>query len=140
MPRRLGEDNYVKTGLSKTDKNQNHAYIKKVLQNYTLIKDLDRETDNTHVRYITFSNGKHRFRYGGFLVKIAQKYVVISNGKFTWSVQRYHFNKNKEVIFETQFYKLKTVSALKDEYKKLKKENTKLRTICTQLLSKTQQL
>ena len=40
--------------------------------------------------------------------KIHSKYVVLSNGSFTWSVQRYHWKNetDEEPVFETAFFRI----------------------------------
>ena len=39
--------------------------------------------------------------------KIHNKYIVLSNGTLSWSVQRYHWDDpSKDPIFETVFFRL----------------------------------
>jgi hypothetical protein len=65
------------------------------LYDYVEVKNIKDVKLNTHVRYFVFkedkktNNIKKLFRLGGYLVnkETADKYVVLSNGKNTWSVQ-----------------------------------------------------
>jgi len=41
-----------------------------------------------HVRYFKENNGKMDFRMGGTIIKIEKDYVIVSNGKANWSVQK----------------------------------------------------
>lgn len=65
------------------------AEIKKKLEEYQQVDDIIDVKIGTHLRYFTFnpSTGKKQFRLGGFLSKIDEKYVVLNNGEFSWSVQ-----------------------------------------------------
>ena len=68
--------------------------IKEKLQGYNRVTDISKVPLNTHVRYFSYVEDPHTkqvekvFRMGGFLYKKddADKYVVLSNGKNTWSV------------------------------------------------------
>ena len=66
--------------------------IKEKLQEYSQIDDIGNASLNSHIRYFTIDkNGKKQFRLGGFLTKIDNDYVVLSNGKLSWSVQKKKF-------------------------------------------------
>ena len=60
------------------------------LINYEKVDNIDFVPVNTHVRYMIKDkkSGKSLFRLGGFLTKKNPSYVILSNGKFTWSVDR----------------------------------------------------
>ena len=62
--------------------------IKKMLIEYILVDDIDKVPLGTHIRYFSEQNGKKMFRLGGNLTKIDIEYIVLSNGKVTWSVQK----------------------------------------------------
>lgn len=85
------------------------------------IEDLLSVNINTHIRYfsVEINNGyaKKVFRIGGNLVKVDKKfrYIVLRNGKESWSVQA----KN------TIFYKQITIDEIKDEYEEILDEYEK---------------
>ena len=82
----------------------------KRLSNYEEIDDIETVLINTHVRYLGLNEKNElAFRLGGLLKCIKPQYVMLTNGKFTWSVQRYFYDKedpDDEPIFETKFYKV----------------------------------
>ena len=81
--------------------------FKKKLQNYVRVDDVEDIRINTHVRYVTLKDGQQTFRLGGLVKKIHNKYVVLSNGTLSWSVQRYHWDDpSKEPVFETVFFRI----------------------------------
>ena len=65
--------------------------IKQKLQGYKKVSDITKVIIGSHMRYFTKPKGttKPVFRLGGFLTKFGDdyKYVVLSNGEFSWSVQ-----------------------------------------------------
>ena len=78
------------------------------LENYERVDNIEDVGLKTHVRYVTLHNETRQqvFRLGGLLEEIHPKYVKLSNGEFTWSVQRYHYSEDpseSEPIFETAF-------------------------------------
>ena len=91
---RLSKSKYDRPQITYTDTLQTNANMNEKLQNYERVEDIDDIPINSHVRYVTFKNGKQRFCLGGFLTKIHQKYVILSNGRHTWSVQKYHWQEN----------------------------------------------
>ena len=108
--------------------------IKNLLGGYVEIKTARDLPRNTHIRYFSImDDGKRVFRTGGYLInnKEYEKYIVLSNGNKTWSV-----NTQKSILFK----KLSTeditevhdyeVSELKQIIKKLYKENVKLKQNC----------
>ena len=114
--------------------------IKKKLEEYQQVDDITTVPLNTHLRYFTFNptTGKKQFRLGGFLSKIDEKYVVLNNGEFSWSVQldktvffkKISFSDMKEELiekiskkFEKKIAKLVEENQnLKDTIKKIKKQ------------------
>lgn len=91
---RLDQQEYKKpliTLQQKLNKNE----IEDKLYDYEEVKDISKVKLQTHIRYFIFKedpvkhNIKKLFRLGGYLVnkENADKYVVLSNGKNTWSVQ-----------------------------------------------------
>ncbi len=81
--------------------------IKEKLQEYSQLDNIDEAQLNSHIRYFTIDKktGKKQFRLGGFLTKIDKDYVVLSNGRLSWSVQ-----KNTSIFFKKLSY-----TELKDE-------------------------
>ncbi len=131
VTKRLSRDTtYTKTKKSYQDK-LSPAEIKKKLAEYKQVDDIDSVSLNSHVRYFTFNpkNGKKLFRLGGFLTKIDKAYVILSNGKLSWSVQK----KNSVFFQKMNFNELKAELAKKiskkyeKEIDKLKYENSKLK-------------
>ena len=81
--------------------------IKKKLDEYTRVEDINTVNLNTHLRYFSINTktGEKQFRLGGFLTKIDNDYVILSNGTLSWSVQK----KN------TIFFQKMSFSDLKEE-------------------------
>jgi hypothetical protein len=64
--------------------------ITKKLQGYEKVDDISEVPLNTHIRYFKMNpDGSQVFRTGGFLhnKQNAEKYIMLSNGKNSWSVQ-----------------------------------------------------
>jgi hypothetical protein len=107
------------------------AEIKKKLEEYQQVDDIDDVKIGTHLRYFTFnpSTGKKQFRLGGFLSKLDQDYIIMNNGQLSWSVQ-----KEKSVFFKKlSFGELKEelIEKISKKYEKkivdLVEENSKLK-------------
>lgn len=119
-----------------TDSLQESGEFKKKLVGYSEVKDIDNVAISTHVRYFIFSNieKKWLFRTGGLLTKKHHKYVVLSNGTNSWSVQREIKNTGNDDIYLTKFFKIKskndkdmeTISKQQKEIDELKKDNQQL--------------
>ena len=110
---RIGKDKYVKTG----DEVQNKLTqedIELLLEEYEEVNDPTELKVGTHVRYYTMVLNKKTkiyekvFRMGGNIINIdpEYKYVVISNGRLSWSVQ----------IANTDFYRKMTIQDIKQFY------------------------
>ena len=125
--------------LNNTNGNGNKSYqeslspadIKKKLEEYQQIDNIDDVNIGNHLRYFSFnpSTGKKQFRLGGFLSKIDKDYVVLNNGEFSWSVQ-----KDKSIFFKKiSFGELKDelIEKISKKYEKiindLTNENIKLK-------------
>lgn len=107
------------------------AEIKKKLEEYQQVDDIDDVKIGTHLRYFTFnpSTGKKQFRLGGFLSKLDKDYIVMNNGEFSWSVQ-----KDKTVFFKKLNFgdlKEELIEKISKKYEKkiieLTEENIKLK-------------
>ena len=130
ITKRMSNDSYKKVGRSYQD-NLTPDEIKKKLEDYKLVKDIDDVGLNTHLRYfmIDEKTGKKHFRLGGFLTKNENDYIVLSNGQLSWSVQKNNstfFQKlsNSEIKEEVENKLIKkyekTIIALNNENTKLK--------------------
>lgn len=107
------------------------ADIKKKLEEYKQVDDIDDVNIGTHLRYFTFnpSTGQKQFRLGGFLSKLDTDYIVMNNGDLSWSVQKdktvffkkLSFNDLKEEMIEKISKKYeKKITELTEENQKLK--------------------
>jgi uncharacterized protein YbcI len=71
--------------------------IKEKLMNYKKVEDITKIVIGSHIRYFTkdIKTKKNMFRLGGFLTKFGEdyKWLILSNGEFSWSVQ---INRNNE--------------------------------------------
>ena len=131
----LSNNNYIrpkKTYTELLDEND----IEDKLKDYVKVDDICEVKVNTHVRYFSIEIdrktgvAKRLFRLGGFL-KNKDKcdvYVILSNGRTTWSVQ----------TAKTVFYRRLTIEEIKEEYerdisklqlsyKKILKQNQKMK-------------
>lgn len=65
--------------------------IKEKLKGYKKVHDITKVIIGSHLRYFTkdMKTNKDLFRLGGILTKFGEnyKYLVLSNGEFSWSVQ-----------------------------------------------------
>lgn len=105
--KRLSKSIYKRPETTLTDTLQTNSEMTKKLVNYIRVDDIEDININTHVRYVTLKEGHQRFCLGGLIKKIHSKYVVLSNGTFSWSVQRYHWDdESKEPVFVTVFFRL----------------------------------
>ena len=129
---RLSRDTTYKKKNNSYQNNLSPNEIKKKLEEYQQVDDVFNLELNTHLRYFTIDkSGKKQFRLGGFLTKINKenKYVILSNGKLSWSVQiensvffkKVSFSELKQEIIE------KTAKKYSSKIKILEEENAKLK-------------
>ena len=113
---RLGYDNYIRPTKTFTD-SLTKDDIKEKLENYKKVDDVSKIPIGSHVRYIVNKDGKHLFRMGGQLVQIngLPDYVLLSNGKNSWSVQ----------VAGTIFFQKKTEKEVVQEYLSIIEEKDK---------------
>jgi hypothetical protein len=132
LTKRLGNDNYKKEGKS-IQQALSPNEIKEKLQEYVPLNTIDDTPLNSHIRYFTIDkiSGKKQFRLGGFLTKNENEneYVVLSNGKVSWSVQ-----KNNSKFFKKMSYddlKQELIEKISNKFEKklttLEKENESLK-------------
>ena len=88
------------------------------MKGYTRVENIMDVPVNTHLRYFIEKDGKKIFRNGGFLHnKInGDVYVILSNGKNSWSVQV------KGTIFYKKMSHTEEINSLKSKYEKKIKE------------------
>lgn len=112
ITKRLSNDtNYKRPTQTKQDM-MGLEDIKDKLKDYKRVDNVLQVPINTHLRYFTTDNrnkNKKVFRLGGYLTKVDDqgRYVVLSNGQATWSVQ----------IANSQFWRKMTNDELKNELK-----------------------
>ena len=128
---RLSRDTHYNKNKKSYQETLSPDEIKKKLEEYKQIEDIGNLPLNTHIRYFTInpSNNMKQFRLGGFLTKIEPDYIILSNGKVSWSVQlknsilfeKMSFTDLKEELVNKISKKFeKEISELTDENKKLK--------------------
>jgi hypothetical protein len=115
------DDGYVRPKRTKTELVQNEKNINEYLKDFEEIDNskLPYVNLNTQLRYISYDieNECELFRFGGLLMKIEEKYIVLAGkeGK-RFSVQRYIYDKNNKLIYTTRFFKkIKTEQLLKEQ-------------------------
>lgn len=135
--RRLVNSNFNRPKTTYTDTLQNKKSMQEKLKNYERVDEIEDVAISTHVRYVTLDKDKKQvFRLGGLLKKIHSKYVSLSNGTFTWSVQRYHYENqgDEEPIFETVFFRIipkeeRYINVIKDQEQRIKDLESKLKSL-----------
>ncbi|MDA7573865.1 hypothetical protein N8751_01130 [bacterium] len=135
--RRLVNSNFNRPKTTYTDTLQNKKSMQEKLKNYERVDEIEDVAISTHVRYVTLDKDKKQvFRLGGLLKKIHSKYVSLSNGTFTWSVQRYHYENqgDEEPIFETVFFRIipkeeRYITVIKDQEQRIKDLESKLKSL-----------
>ena len=109
---RISADDYKKDGNTTQD-NLTNDDINILLEEYAEVDEITELKPGIHVRYfniITKKNSEQKiFRMGGTIIKIDydKKYMVLSNGKISWSVQINNTN---------IFYRKMTTQEVKDFY------------------------
>lgn len=155
---RLKTTNYSRPNTTITDSLQDEDSYREKLKNYKPVDDIDYVTEGTHVRYFKYEPDEKtwKFRTGGILTKKHEKYVVLSNGKYSWSVQRQLTVKNhktqmggsirsydkESTVYETKFFKILSpmekkdleIKKLEEQYQKVLSDNKKLAEKCSLLI------
>jgi len=103
--KRLSNSKYEKKEGVETESDlaQTQEKMQEKLKNY-VEADITLVPLNCHCRYIVFKEGMWRFCLGGVLRQIEKDYVVLSNGRLTWSVQRVKKDKDGN-LHTTRFFK-----------------------------------
>ncbi len=107
------KDNYKRPEITYTDK-LSKSQIKELLIDYeriNTVKDLEKIPPGTHLRYFEMKNKELKFRTGGVLTVNSglPDYIILSNGKLSWSVQ----------VAPCIFFKRVTIKQIREEYDKL---------------------
>ena len=129
---------YNRPSKTITDSLQDPIKFREKLKGYKEVDDIDSVSISTHVRYFIYdkTDNKWKFRTGGLLAKKHAKYVILSNNKYSWSVQKevssekglssIDDNESSEV-FETKFFKiLSKEEKNEEEIEQLKMDNAKM--------------
>ena len=126
---RLKNSEYKRPRVTYTDKLTDDDIIDK-LEDYKKVDNIYKVALGSHLRYFIKDKGEKKFRLGGVLINNdgLPKYVVLSNGKFSWSVQI-----NKVIAF----FKKMTITEIKKDYEALiddlEQKNQKLKNIIIEL-------
>lgn len=127
MAQSISNDTYIRPKETYTDKLDEDDIASKLLD-YIKVDNIAEVKLNTHIRYFSLEANKkngtitRKFRLGGFLSNKnnADKYVILSNGRKTWSVQ----------VEKSVFYRKMSIDEIKEEYeedlKNLENTNKKL--------------
>ena len=115
VTKRLSKDTDYKRPKSTIQDKLSADEIQEKLEDYIEVEDISKVPLNTHLRYFTIvtepkkKTSKKMFRLGGFLSNKNEyeKYVILSNGKNSWSVN------TKTSIF----YRKMGVEEIKESYK-----------------------
>jgi len=110
--------------------------IKEKLKEYKRVTDIRKVIIGTHIRYFTKQSKEANpvFRLGGFLTKFGDdyKYIILSNGTISWSVQVNGLNDfwskmNSKEILKTAETEIEEQSQVQnkvvEKYQKLKEKN-----------------
>ena len=116
--KRISKDDYKRPKHTIQDK-MTEEEIDEKLEDYIEIEDIFKVPLNSHIRYYTLIPGKDgeikkAFRLGGQLKNKdnADKYIILSNGKVTWTVQ-----------METSIlYRKMTIEEIKEDYENIIKD------------------
>lgn len=134
--RRISEDGYKKDGNT-IQENLTKEDIESLLEDYNEVIDITELKPTLEVRYFITVKNKKLFRMGGTIIKVDfdKKYIVLTNGKITWSVQlndktiiyrKMTINEVKE-FYENELNNIETnLTKYKQVIEKLKNENNNL--------------
>ncbi len=152
ITRRLSRDTSYKSTSESYQKTLTPEDIQKKLIDYLKVthkEEIAKIPLETHIRYFSINKktGEKLFRLGGFLKKVEEDYVVLSNNKLSWSVQLDSSIIYKKLLPEQLVKKIETkvYTEVKKEIDKtsrsavdkLTKENAELRKIIKQIKDTT---
>jgi len=138
--KRISKDNYNRPKYTIQDK-MTEEEIEEKLADYIEVEDILKVPIGSHIRYYTLIPGKDgelkkAFRLGGQLKNKdnADKYIILSNGTVTWTVQ----------IDTSILYRKMTIDEIKEDYeniiKELEETNLQLKKDNKKLLKKIMEL
>lgn len=123
-------DNYIRPEIMPNDF-INPTELKKRLKYYDIVYDAIHLSSGTHIQYIELYEGNYRYKSGGIIITNKYPdYIVLSNGRSSWSVQLKNniIFKQKSIqdiitIYENIIYKKNmTIDELKYKIKMLGKQ------------------
>lgn len=109
--RRLSRDNTYERPNKTYQQQLSNEEIREKLKDYKKVIDIKKVSIGSHLRYFTIDKNKIKhFRLGGTLTKFGDngEYIILSNGKVTWSVQ----------IQNSLFYQKMTEQEYKEEMRR----------------------
>jgi len=148
MTSRISVNRYKKPANTYQD-NLTQEDINILLEEYNEIDDIHQLKPTVQIRYYSIVKNKQNvekklFRMGGTIIKVdfEKKYLVLSNGKITWSVQ---------INDKNIFYKKMTTEEIKEFYEnelntaeteqmQIKSSNDKLKSNLKEIQKKYQEL
>jgi hypothetical protein len=140
---RITKDKYKKPANTVQD-NLTQEDIEILLEEYNEIEDIHQLKTGLHIRYYSIIGKKKLFRMGGTIIKIdfEKKYIVLSNGKLSWSVQL----NEKNILYKKmttdeikEFYE-NEINTIETEQLQVKSTNDKLKINLKELIRQNQQL
>ena len=144
---RISKDKYKKPANTVQD-NLTIEDINLLLEEYNEVEDILQLKTGLHIRYYSIVKNKHTekklFRMGGTIIKIdfEKKYIVLSNGKLSWSVQL----NDKNILYKKMtteeikdFYE-NEINTIETEQLQIKSTNDKLKINVKELYKQNQQL
>jgi hypothetical protein len=117
------EGKYDRPKITMTDR-LNGDEIKKLLEDYEHVENIDDVPTGTHIRYfIKDKKGDTKFRLGGTLIIKADEYVILKSN-VSWSVQK------KNTIFMAK----KNINKIKEKYENIiQKKDQQIKALVTQI-------
>uniref|UniRef100_A0A6C0M0Z9 Uncharacterized protein n=1 Tax=viral metagenome TaxID=1070528 RepID=A0A6C0M0Z9_9ZZZZ len=113
---RLSNDGYQRPKNTMQER-LSEAEIQEKLEDYVEVEEISKVPLNSHIRYFITDvdqktgEKKRKFRMGGILTNKdhADKFIILSNGKVSWSVQ----------VNKATFYKKLTLQEIKDGHQEV---------------------
>lgn len=112
--KRLGDDDKYDRPKQTLQDKLSKKEIEEKLEDYIKVEDISEVPLKTHIRYFKVEGKNLKFRLGGNLINKdnADKYVVLSNGNYSWSAD----------VKKSIFYKQLSVEEVREQYEdKIKK-------------------
>ena len=151
----IQKDAYIRPDKTYTD-NLNDDEIVKKLEDYKKVESINEIKQKAHIRYFLLEVDKkkgtltRKFRMGGFVVKVdtENKYVMLSTGKTSWSVQynnavfyrkmmiseiKQEYEEDLEKVQHSNEKLMKKISKISKAYSELEEENVKLKKALSKL-------